>query len=139
MNHFSTIIVVKMTYPSKGKLFILEASSSALVQVGPGEGFASLFVPSHWWSPPDGVVTLWPLVKTVPSKIVFVAPSIRKLTRVGTFAAVSDESKNSTDNNVKLENNRRNIILHWHCNRKVVDIVERKFSELLSSNLMNIS
>ena len=98
-----------MTYPSKVNLCSLAALSSALVQVGPGVGFAPLFVPSHMWVPPEAVVTLWPRVKTVPSKIVFSAPSIRKLTRVRSFAADAAHERKKSPN--KLEYKRRNIIL----------------------------
>ena len=82
------------TYPSKGKWANLDPSSNALVQVGPGRGFASLFVPSQWWVPPETVVTLWPRVRTFPSKMVLFNPSIRKLTKVRWFWANADESTN---------------------------------------------
>ena len=100
------------TYPSKVKRFegALDASSNALVHVGPGRGFSPLFVPSQWWFPPKGVVTLWPLVTIVPSKMVFVDPSTRKLTEVGWFTA-ADESKASIASTTVRENRWRWSIL----------------------------
>ena len=95
------------------KSWTLAALSNALVQVGPGVGFAPLFVPSQIWVPPENVVTLWPRVLTDPSKIVFFAPSIRKLTVVGgfgLFAANTEESKAATS---VRENKWRNILKSW--------------------------
>ena len=101
MSHHLSKREMNWTYPSKGKWATLDASSNALVQVGPGRGFAWLFVPSQWWSPPEGVVTLCPKVRMVPSKMVVVDPSIRKLTKVGIFSA--DESKASTATTVRVK------------------------------------
>ena len=83
------------THPSKVKEDALDASSNALIHVGPGRGFWPPFVPSQWLFPPKAVVTLWPVVVTVPSKIVVVDPSTRKLTEVGWFGT-ADENNAST-------------------------------------------
>src|SRR3954454_11506926 len=64
------------------------ASSSAPVAVGPAVGFAPPLVPSHLCGPlPSPTSIWWAVVFTVPSKIVFVLPSMRTVTFVG--AAVS--------------------------------------------------
>lgn len=47
-----------LTYPSKLNFVTLLASSSAVVHVGPAQGFTSSLVPLQWWVPPEGVVTL---------------------------------------------------------------------------------
>ena len=88
------------TYPSKAKWDNFDASSNALVQVGPGRGFSPLFVPSQWWFPPEAAVTLWPVVMMIPSKMVFIDPPIRKMTSVGWFGA-AHESKASTATTVR--------------------------------------
>ena len=55
--------------PDHGKPWRVDASSSALVSVGPGVVLAPPFVPSHGWPS-----IVWASVVTGPSKIVDVAP-----------------------------------------------------------------
>lgn len=74
----SSKLVVKV--PSNGKWANLELMSRAAVGVLPGFGLALLLVPSHLWAPPEGVDTTCPREKTLPSKIVVVKPSMRRLT-----------------------------------------------------------
>src|SRR5947209_20624486 len=61
----------------------LDASSRADVTVGPGVLFAPLLVPSHGCEPVESRVIACPVVRTLPSKIVLLAPSTRTLTVIG--------------------------------------------------------
>ena len=69
----------RCTYPSQVKPSRRDASSSALVAVGPGFGFVPLFSPLHSSVKPDAVVTLRPRVKMRSSKMVRFSPSMRRL------------------------------------------------------------
>lgn len=85
----------RKTHPSQVKCPSLDASSSALVQVGPGRGFAWSFVPLHPSFTPDALVTSWPLVKTRSSKMVRLAPSTRRCTNVPRFGGTATAAEAS--------------------------------------------